>query len=375
MAGEEELQGVEEQRAEAWAAYFGVLALGVDEFEARIQREWRVFEAAVNQAAKKTRRGLARAVAGLPDAIDPWADKVLAARAASDTVLWEFKGRVQSELGIVNSTAKEDPEAVVEIMNRRYRLDRGGPAAIITEAQQEAAEAVKKSAKVVKRALKSESALALDTPELSGLLWNAEEYRGMSAEIDDLLDGLSDALARGDYSSTASFIDNIIRALEQKVHQQSITMVDATAGPMAVEAVEEAAEMFEPVSPTLELSYLTHQRSTYRSTVAAMGRSFDSAWPEEDINWLFYVPRTARAGLAPEGFTVQHYSQLKTAAEWEKVREGLDAKRPGSYIFTTGFHPGSAAYLLPIPPLFLAAAVADQRKERQRFLEKKKEEE
>jgi hypothetical protein len=31
--------------------------------------------------------------------------------------------------------------------------------------------------------------------------------------------------------------------------------------------------------------------------------------------------------------------------------------------------------LLPIPPLFLAAAVADQRKERQRFLEKKKEEE
>ena len=353
-AGDDEQlrQEIEDSRAEAWAAYFGVLALGVDEFEARIQGEYRVFEAVVNQAAKKTRRGLARAVAGLPDAIDPWADKVLAARAASDTVLWEFKGRVQSELGIVNSTAKEDPEAVVEVMNRRYRLDRGGPAAIIGEAQGEAAGVVRKAAKVVKKAAPA-----------------------AAAEMAALNAGLDDALESGDYSSTASFIDNIIRALEQKVHQQSMAMVDATAGPMAVEAVEEAAEMFEPVSPTLELSYLTHQRSTYRSTVAAMGRSFDSAWPEEDINWLFYVPRTARAGLAPEGFTVQHYSQLKTAEEWEAVRMAEGAKRPGSFIFTTGFKPGSVAYLLPIPPLFLAAAIADQRKERQRFLDKKREEE
>jgi hypothetical protein len=106
-----------------------------------------------------------------------------------------------------------------------------------------------------------------------------------------------------------------------------------------------------------------------------MGTKFDSAWPEEDINWLAYQPVTARAGLSPNGFGATYYATIKTQPEWEKIRLGLDHKRPGSYIFTTGFHVLDTTYLLPIPPLFLAAAVADQRKERQRFLEKKRKEE
>jgi hypothetical protein len=367
---------IEDGRAEAWAAYFGALALGVNEFEARIQGQWVKFSAAVEREARKTRRGIAAALASLPDTIDPWDEAVLGARNRTDQRLWEFKDRVFGKLGVVNSQAAEDPEAVVEVFNRRYRLDRGGPASIIGEAQEEAADVTRKAVKGLRKSVTREAALAKGVKATAlDILMDPGQYRDVDGELDDLLDGLDEAMGRGDFAATASFIDNVIRAVEQKTHQESMTIVDATAGPMAVEAAEEAAELFAPAAGGLEPAFLTHQRSTFRSTIAGMGRAFDSGWPEEDVNWLYYQPITARAGLAPDGFGATHYALIRSQEEWEGVRKALDHTRPGSYIFTTGFHVNDTGYLLPIPPLLLAAAVADQRKERQRFLEKQKDKE
>ena len=330
---------VEDGRAEAWAAYYAALANGVNEFEARIQGDLVAFNRAVERRARKARRGMAGALSDLPDTVDPQAEDVLAARAESDEHLWEFLTGVVAVLGISEDRRRvDDPEQTVEVFNRRYKIDSGGPAAIIDQAQEEAVDIIDESLTIIKKHIKKEKEIAnLPGADALDILYDPDQYRGISDELDGLLDGLEDAIARGDPAAVASFIDNIIRALEQKVHQQSMAIVDATAGAHEAEAVTETAELFEPITPTLEASFLTHQRATFRSTIADMGRTFERAWPEEDIGWLYYEPVTARAGLAPIGFGASHFGLIRTAEEWEAIRQGMDRARPGSYIFTTGF--------------------------------------
>jgi hypothetical protein len=199
-ADDELRQEVEDNRAAAWAAYFGVLALGVNEFEARIQGDWVRFSAAVERDARKTRRGIAAALASLPDTIDPWDEAVLGARNATDRRLWEFKDATLRRLGVVGSQAAEDPEAVIEVFNRRYRLDRGGPAAIIGEAQAEAVGVTRKAVKGLRKAVTREAALAKGVKATAlDILMDPDQYRGVDGELDDLLDGLNEAVDRGDF--------------------------------------------------------------------------------------------------------------------------------------------------------------------------------
>jgi hypothetical protein len=357
-----EADDAEEQRRdreEAWAAYYAALANGVNEFEARIQGDWVKFNRAVERRARKARKGMADALSDLPDTVDPAADDVLAVRAESDEHLWEFLTGVVAVLGISEDRRRvDDPEQTIEVFNRRYKIDTGGPAAVIGAAKSEALDIADEATKIAKRTLRADPASTARAAKL--------------AALDQGLEGAWDA---DDSAAAASYVDNIIRALEQKVHQQSIAVVDATAGAHEAEAVTEAAELFDPVTPTLEASFLTHQRAAFRSTLADMGRTFERAWPEEDIGWMYYEPVTARADLAPSGFGASHFGLIRTAEEWEAIRQGMDRSRPGSFIFTTGFHINSTGYLIPIPATLAGVAREKARRERQKFLEKKREEE
>jgi hypothetical protein len=165
-------------------------------------------------------------------------------------------------------------------------------------------------------------------------------------------------------SHVSSWADNIIRAVEQATYQVSAHIIDATSGPNALAAIEETAELFTPPMQLLELSFMTHPRAAFRSGLGLIGRELDAD------SYVYHLPTEARANANPFGFGAAQHGKIRTAKEWERVRQNLDHKRPGSYVWTTGFHVGDKGYLIPIPPDKAEGAVAYERRERQKWLAK-----
>ena len=73
--------------------------------------------------------------------------------------------------------------------------------------------------------------------------------------------------------------------------------------------------------------------------------------------------------MREDGFTGRHVSQVRTEADWDRVRRRLGHKRAGSFMFTTGFHVNDPGYLLPVPALLAHEAREVERQRRQRQLE------
>jgi hypothetical protein len=307
-----------------YGIYKTAMAGHTDEWEAQLTSDWARFAKGAETYGRKIRDGLIADVERIKNV-----DKVLGPedlttimdiRARTDETLWDWQANQFRRLGLWPS---KDEKAELEVFNRYWNITDSTGATMVGKAREKIEEAAK------------------------------------SADIDP--DDISD---EWDESHVTSWADNVIRAIEQATHQMSAHILDATSGVNALEALEETAEMFEPPMQILELSFTTHPRAAFRTGLGLIGREMEA---EE---YVYHLPTAARTDADPFGWGANQHGKIRTAAEWEDIRQSMDHKRPGSYVWSTGFHVGDRGYLLPIPPDKAEGAVAWERRERQKWLER-----
>jgi hypothetical protein len=316
-----------------------------DEFEARLTRLWRRQRRRFREDGEMVRRALLakeramrRGVAA--GFVKPSFGAVEPFRQTVDKTL---AGWIDKEFRRLRLFPSRRKRGAVEVFNRLWDTTKGGPKTIIEMAH----DAARRGAVEASGPLSRYAAEAINkraARRLKNRIRHAAEKAPMGGH-------------------QQSWADNIVRALEQSKHQANMGFVDATSGLNPMSAVHEAITKFAPPLSILYLSYTTHPRAAYRSTMAAAGEA------AEADSYVYYLPAGARAAAKPEGFGAEHYAQVRTVRQWEALRRKMKRKRPGSYIFTTGFHVGDRGYLLPVPALLLAAAREIERRRRQAWLE------
>jgi hypothetical protein len=356
------------------------LMASLDDQDARIETDWEGEFEAMQADADGTRKRLRKIVrensAGIKDGDD---SAYLAVQAAAGLAIWDWQERQAARMGLRLAPTRGAPPlgeplpGTVEVNNRRWEI--GGDAvttvqrarAETSDALEEAGKAVKEDAPEVEelgRAVKRTKIEHQGKPLAGPLGKRAGKVAGtVSADVV----ALAEELAAQHGGTVESWVENIIRNLDYYSHQALNPFVDAmVAGSLvdAVGAMEEAADGFEPPENALRLSHQTHTRAAVRSTLAKAGEAMDAD------AYLYYPPQGARAMATEASFATSHGYLIRTAEEWEGVRQKLDAKRPGSFIFSTGFHPGDRGFLIPIPAALIGAAYAIERRRRQKFLEK-----
>ena len=307
-----------------YALYKATMAGKTDEWEAQLASDWGKYEKAMLKDGARIRDGLVADIQRLKDV-----DKVLqpedlktitAMRNKTDKDIWAWESRQFERLRLWPS---KDRKGELEVFNRAWEITDSTGQTLVGKVREKIEEAAQDA--------------------------------GVDPE---------DVSDNWDSSHVASWADNIIRAIEQSSYQMSAHFLDATAGMNALAALEETAEMFAPPAALLELSFKTHPRAAFRSGMGLIGRELEAA------SYVYFLPTAARADANPTGFGAQQHGKIRTARQWEGVRQSLDHKRPGSYVWTTGFHIGDKGYLLPIPPRFAAGAVAFERRDRQKWIER-----
>jgi hypothetical protein len=323
------------------------MAGATDEFEARIGREWgqlrREMERQAARVGAKLDRDLARTFRPIEEGgarLDSRAFAALSTREQGDKDIWQWLDGEYRRLRIWPARARK---GAVEVNNRYYAYDRGLPKKLAGDASADAVKALRDAARPLK------------------VSCGAYAQRKAEAAAEEAAEKHSEGAAQ-------SWLDNIVRALEQTAHQMSMAIVDATSGPATAGEFDTIAAKFTPNWNTLALSYLTHQRASFRAVLGEAGEALAAALGEKQSYFLYHLPAAARVAAVEEGFAARHFSLIKTRQEWTKVLKGLGAKKPGSFPMTTGFHVGDRGYLLPIPPTMLADAREIERVKRQTFL-------
>jgi len=322
--------------------YRNSLAGACDEFEAEITRDWRALERRMRRDGVELQARISRSLRKLRlrgGTLDARAVRSLQVQAACDRDIWRWMDKQRRALRLIPS--QSGGRGTVEVMNRRWRFDRGAPRALIQASHRRALAAVKEAAGPL------------------GRVYGAQGKR-MARRFVQRAQAADGRFADG---ASRSWADNVIRALEQSAHQASMALVDATSGPTTEAAILRTAAKFSPPLGVLALSYLTHQRAAFRATIGEAGHAVEAR------HYLYYLPAGARAGAAPGGFGAGHYAAIRTEREWQSVERKRKRKRPGSYLFTTGLHVGDCGFLLPIPALMLGAARAVERRNRQRYID------
>ena len=344
-----EAQDGDKRKREAYLLWIAALTAGVDEFEAKIQADFERYMQGVNAGAeiargrmeRELRRGLEFGPGG---SLDARASRLISTRNKVDGHIWDWREKSLALLGLVAAGPTiRGADKTVEVFNRWYRVDLGGPAARARSASGAAIDAISDAGRTVNRIGAIEP-----IPVEKAVL-------GAKSALYALLPGI-----------VASLIDNPVRAIEQRAYQASISAVDATSGPMSEAAIADVGRRFTAPSGVLKASILTHQRAAFRSTVASFAAVAGAG------AYVYYVPARERPRVAPTGFAASHYGMVKTEREWRGTMNALDHKRPGSYMFSTGFHVLDPGYLLPIPLGLLAVAREIERRRRQIFLERKR---
>jgi predicted HicB family RNase H-like nuclease len=368
------------EERERYEEYMAALMLSLDEQDARIESEWESEFAAMQEDAKGTRKQLRKAVKDNADGIEEGDDSAyLALQVAAGAAIWDWQARAAARMGLRLAPTRGMPPlgepvpGTVEVNNRRWEIG-GDAVTTVQRARAETADALEEAGKVVRdeapevaeigRAVKRTPLEHQGEPLAGPLGKRSGKIAGtVSADVA----ALAAELAAQHGGTVESWVENIIRNLDYYSHQALNPFVDAmVAGGLvsAVEAMGEAAEGFDPPENALRLSHQTHTRAAVRSTLAKAGEAMESD------AYLYYAPQGARATVTESSFATEHAYHIRTATEWEGVRTGLDAKRPGSFIFSTGFHPGDRGFLIPIPAALVGAAYAVERRRRQKFLEK-----
>lgn len=307
-----------------FALYKSAMAGKTDEWEAQLADDWRRYEKAMIADGQRIRDGLISDLDRIKTV-----DKVLqpedlttitGVRNRADDTIWNWMDRQYERLRLEPS---RDRKGELEVFNRAWDITDSTGATIVGKAREKVDEAA--------------------------------EDAGIDPE--DIPDEFN-------FSHVQSWADNIIRAIEQAGHQMSAHIIDATAGTNALEAIEETAEMFAPPVSLIELAFKTHPRAAFRSGLGLIGRELEAE------SYVYHLPAAARADANPTGFGATQHGKIRTAKQWEGVRQSLDHKRPGSYVWTTGFHIGDRGYLIPIPPKMKRGAVEFERRERQKWLDR-----
>lgn len=321
---------------EQWLLYRDALTGRSDEWEAKIQSYWNRYLRDAQTRAQHMRSDISESLRKAftkDEYIKPSLMKVDAFRKTADTDIWRWMDGELQHLGF-----RRAPGKGLDVYNEIWARSRG--AKTIMEQATEAGRGTVKGGAVVVRKIPGGGRIA-----------------------DDMEDGAEDTTGLRD-TQVDSWMDNIIRAYQQAAYIASAAIMDATSGPNALSAVSEFTRQWDLPENVLELSFTTHPRATYRATVAQAARKAGID------DYLYYLPASARHSAAPTGFGAQHHLLIRSAAAWDNTRRALGHKKPGSYIFTTGFHVGDKGVLLPVPPMLRAAAVAEERKVRQGFLDR-----
>jgi hypothetical protein len=305
-----------------YGLYKAAMAGKTDEWEAQLAADWAKYEKAMLSDGQRIRDGLLadlNRIKTVDKVLQPEDLRtILAVRNRADNTIWDWQNRQMERLRLWPSKRGD-----TEVFNRLWDTTDSTGQTIIRKAR-----------------IKIE-----ETAQEAGV------------DPDDLADDW-------DGSQVQSWADNIIRAIEQVSYQMSAHVIDATSGMNALEAIEETAEKFVPPAALLELCFTTHPRAAFRSGLGLIGREMEAE------SYVYYLPPAARADANPFGFGSAQHGKIRTPEQWEGVRQGLDHERPGSYVWTTGFHVGDKGYLLPVPPKYTAGAVAFERRERQKWLER-----
>lgn len=322
-----------------------------DEFEARINKMWRRYKRDALTDGANVRKALLAQERRLlvqkgAKFIQPGMHTIAPFRNTVDRTLASW---IDKEFRRLRLFPGKDKRRSIEVFNRLWDASKGGPKSIIEMSH----DAARKGLIEASGPLSKHAAAAI----------NKRAGRRLKANMRKAVDNAGRQL-KGQQQSWA---DNIIRALEQAKHQAAMNFVDATSGLNPESAIHDAITKFKPPLGVLALSYLTHPRAAYRSTLAAGGEAAGA------VDYMYYLPATARVAAEPHGFGAEHHAQIKSVRQWEALRRKRKQKRPGSFIFTTGFHVGDKGYLLPIPALLRDAAPEIERQERQKWVEALKE--
>jgi len=327
--------------ARRYEMYRAGMAGVTDEYSAKLQAAWRAYDREATRRAVMLRRQLSDSLhktIGSGRMLNPEEINVWGFRASADERIWTWLDR---EFDVMHLRRMRRGGDGVEINNRLWNPDAGAGRKLVEDAKASAREAAASGADALRKAQIPQARKVADSFE-SG------------AELDE-------ALADG---QSASWMDNIVRSLEQFAHQASAAIIDATSGLNARAAVLDIADQIDPVSNQLYLSYTTHPRAVYRASLASAGEAIGAD------KYLYYLPADARAAAAPTGWGANQHLKMRSRREWESARQALDQKRPGSFAWTTGFHAGDAGVLLPIPVAWESIASESERRKRQAWLEK-----
>ena len=321
----------DERRAD-WLMFLMALQSGTEDFEARIKAGWRGFRSNALADAEAMRRRMMRAVDNGVRGV------ALQGEFYASTHDWRKKQ--ESRLGIfVGCTIAADG---VYAAGRIFNANRGGALRAVNYAHRDLMRTTNRAIRPL------------------GNIGNKGQRRNVINK--------TDATRRtSGKASGKSWLENIETALEYVVHIGTASALDMTYGTNSESVLRETARKVRMPVQRMKLSYLTHQRAVYRAGLGEMGHAGNAG------HWALWLPASERRKAAPTGFAAKHIYQVKTQLQWESVRRSLKAKRPGSYLFSTGFHPGDTSYLFPVFVPLAAEAREDLRQRRQEFVERVKE--
>jgi hypothetical protein len=381
----EQVSEEEQKRLEKlYLAYIAALMAGLDDFDARNEQEWEAAFESMNADADKTRKQLLKAVreyAPKIEAADDPAPAWLDLQVAAGAAIWAWQEQQAAALGLKLAPTRGMPPlgtpvaGTVEVNNRRWVV---GGAAVdgVAAAKADALDSLESAGKALKSKVPEVGEFARQAkklpvqhqgkslgrpPAAKGKAYAAlrgEDLEGVIARAEELADQHG--------GNVESWVENVVRNFDYYSHQALNPFVDAMAASAVADDLEAAAVGFAPPENALRLSFQTHARAAVRSTMKAAGDAMEAK------HYMYYPPQAARAIAEPAGFAAEHGYQIRTTEEWAKVREALDQKRPGSFMFSTGFHVGDRGTLVPIPLALLAAAYEIERKRRQKWLEKQR---
>jgi hypothetical protein len=330
---------IEVDPEKSYLLWRNAMAGRTDEFEARLTKMWRRYKRdALNDGAMVRKALRAQEIKLLRRPGTPFiAPGMHTVGPFRDTVDRTLASWLDKEFRRLRLFPSKNKAKSIEVFNRLWDASQGGPKTVIEIARKAARTGVMEAGGVLSPGERKRMAKAMEQAEESG------------------------------FAHQQSWTDNVVRALEQAKYQASIAFKDATAGLNPESAINDAITKFAPPLGVLGLSYMTHPRAAYRSTIAAACSAVEAN------DYMYYLPTSARVDANPSGFGAEHYAQIRTVRQWEALRRKLGHKKAGSFIFTTGFHVGDLGYLLPIPLALLEAARETERKTRQKWLESLKE--
>lgn len=333
--------GIAADKESAVLLYRSIMTGATDDYSAKLNKSWREYSKRslrdgekVREAIRKEVNALRKVADGNGGIIKPGSRALAPFSTKTEKSLAWWIDREYTRLGIFPTQSRK---SAVSVFGEDFNSKRGGPAKTVDPASKAARDAIKQ----------------------------ANRRLGLASDKD--LEAALDSAADGVDLQRESWVDNIVRALEQARHQARASFsLDAISAPEPVSALTDAVNSFRIPSNLIELSYKTHPRAAYRSTMAAAAPAIGAE------HFMYYLPADARADAAPNGFGASHHERIETAKTWEAIRRGLGHRRPGSFIFSTGFHPNDKGYLIPVPKTFLDIAREIARKARQKFLEGKR---